>query len=236
MRDTLPTILRNAREKSGLSLRGAEKIIGVSNAYLSQLENGKADNPSPALLQKLAAAYAIPADVLLTAAGYAPEKVQRDIFLSHSSADKSLVRELAADIESQSWNGRPLTVWLDEAEIRAGASIPAAINEGLEKSRFIGIIMSPAYFASRSHWTDAEWHAALHGDPDNRTGKLVPLLIEDCPGVPFLLRHLLTLDLRGDRYRRGLDDLLRVLRDEPLRRPISHRGQLITTGSRVDRS
>jgi transcriptional regulator with XRE-family HTH domain len=236
MRETLAIALRNARVKAGLSLRGAEKQVGISNAYLSQLENGKADNPSVGLLQKLAIAYGVPTDVLLVAAGYAPGKAQRDIFLSHRSTDKAFVRDLAAEIEAQTWNGRPLSVWLDEAEIRPGSSIPASINEGLEKSRFIGIVMTPDYFESPSHWTDAEWHAALHGDPDNQTGKLIPLLVKDCPVVPYLLRHLKAIDLRGNRYQRGFRDLLTALREEPLRRPLTHRGQLITSGSRIDRS
>lgn len=236
MKETLATALRNARLKAGLSLRGAEKKIGVSNAYLSQLETGKAENPSVTLLRKLAKIYSVPADSLLIAAGYGPEKEQRDIFLSHRGTDKALVRELAADIENTTWNGRRLTVWLDEAEIRPGGSIPAAINEGLERSRFIGVVMTPDYFEGPSHWPDAEWHAALHADPDNRSGKIIPLLVKDCPVVPYLLRHLLAIDLRGERYKRGLSDLLAVLREEPLRRPVSHRGQLITSGSRIDRS
>lgn len=236
MNDTLGIALRNARLKAGLSLRGAEKKVGVSNAYLSQLETGKAENPSPTLLRKLANLYGIPADGLLIAAGYAPEKERRDIFLSHRSCDKALVRELAADIEAQMWNGRPLSVWLDEAEIRPGASIPASINEGLERSRFIGIVMTPEYFESQSHWPDAEWHAALHGDPDNQSGKIIPILVKDCPVVPYLLRHLKAIDFRGNRYQGGLNDLIMVLREEPLRRPLTHRGHLITSGSRIDRS
>src|SRR5215831_7936160 len=71
---------------------------------------------------------------------------KRDIFLSHSSRDKEFVRRLAADVESESFNGRHLLTWLDEAEIRPGQSIPGQINHGLETSRFVGVVMTPAYF------------------------------------------------------------------------------------------
>ena len=101
--------------------------------------------------------------------------------------DKSFVSDLAADIERETHNGRSLSVWLDDAEIRPGDSIPAQINAGLEKSRFIGIVMTPEYFKSESGWTDAEWHAALHIDPDNKGGRILPLLVRDCPFVPYLL-------------------------------------------------
>jgi hypothetical protein len=92
----------------------------------------------------------------------------RDLFLSHRSVDKELARRLAADIEAESANGRGLRVWLDEAEIPLGGSIPGHINRGLETSRFILLLMTPAYFESPSGWIDAEWHAALNEDPDNR--------------------------------------------------------------------
>src|SRR3972149_6126786 len=72
----------------------------------------------------------------------------RDVFLSHRSTDKELIRQLAADVESQDYKDRKLTTWLDEAEIRPGQSIPAMINEGLEKSRFIALVLTPDYFSS----------------------------------------------------------------------------------------
>src|SRR6185312_2738887 len=62
------------------------------------------------------------------------------------------------------------------------------------------------------------------------------LLVEDCPYVPYLLRHLRAIDLRGNRYSHGLSELIAVLRNEPLPRPVTHRGQLITSGTRIDRS
>lgn len=166
-----------------------------------------------------------------------PSDFHRDVFLSHRSADKDFVRILAGDIESQMFNGRSLMTWLDEAEIRPGQSIPGMVNEGLEKSRFIALVMTPAYFNPESTgWTDAEWHAALHSDPNNRRARILPLIVADCPYIPILLRHLNAIDLRGSQYARGMDRLLAVLREEPLPRPITHRGQLITSGSRIDRS
>lgn len=226
--------LHRLRKARGLTLRFVEKETGVSNAYLSQLETAKAENPSPPMLKKLAHLYGTSYEALMQAAGYLP--AIRDLFLSHRSANKEFVRELAADIEAETYQDRRLLTWLDEAEIRPGESIPGAVNEGLERSRFIGIVMTPEYFEAGSGWTDAEWHSALHQDPDNRKARVIPVLAEDCPFVPYLLRHLRAIDFRGNRYERGLKELLAVLRNAPLPRPVTHRGQLITSGTRIDRS
>jgi hypothetical protein len=159
----------------------------------------------------------------------------RDIFLSHRSSDIDLVRKLATDIERETYKGCNLLTWLDEAEIRPGQSATGMINFGLENSRFIGFVMTPAYFQSESGWTDAEWHAALYVDPDNRGGRIIPLLFADCPYIPILLRHLNFIDFRGNRYQQALSELLGVLREEPLPRPITYRGQLVTSSGFVDR-
>ena len=219
-------------------MRAVQEQTGISNAYLSQLETAKADKPSPAVLQKLAQLYHVRYEEFLEAAGYAPGSTaaSRDLLLSHNSKDKAVVREIAAAIEAEKFNGRNLTVWFDEAEIRPGESIPGKVTEGLEKSRFIGVVMTPAYFESKSGWTDAEWHSVLHTDPDNRRARLIPLLVTDCPFVPYLLRHLKAIDLRADRFSEGLKHLLAILRDEPLPRPVMHRGQLITPAGKIERA
>jgi len=125
-----------------------------------------------------------------------PDGSRRDIFLSHRGVNKPLVRNLAGDIEAEHFQGKSLLTWLDEAEIHPGQSIPAMVNFGLESSRFIGLVMTPDYFdPNATGWTDAEWHAALHTDPDNRRVRIIPLLLEDCPYIPMLLRHLNAIDL-----------------------------------------
>jgi len=160
----------------------------------------------------------------------------RDAFLSHSSADKPVVRKIAAEVEAhEGSDGHRLTVWLDEAEIRPGQSIPGAVNAGLETSRFFALLMSPAYFESKSGWTDAEWHAVLHTDPDNRRGRILPILIADCPKIPPLLRHLRIIDMREAHYEDGLREFLSILRDEPQPSATIYKGQLILAGRRVAR-
>jgi HTH-type transcriptional regulator, competence development regulator len=63
--------LRKLRAKT---LRQVEEVTGISNAYLSQLETGKADKPSPHVLHKLAECYEVPYEVLMEAAGYLEPK------------------------------------------------------------------------------------------------------------------------------------------------------------------
>jgi transcriptional regulator with XRE-family HTH domain len=68
----LGAVLSDLRRAKGFSLREVEEATdqAVSNAYLSQLENGKIKKPSPGVLHSLAAVYAVPYEGLMEKAGY----------------------------------------------------------------------------------------------------------------------------------------------------------------------
>jgi transcriptional regulator with XRE-family HTH domain len=68
----LSGLLADLRKAKGLSLREVEEAAdnAVSNAYLSQLENGKIGKPSPNVLYSLAEVYGVPYDALMERAGY----------------------------------------------------------------------------------------------------------------------------------------------------------------------
>lgn len=62
--------IRDIRLKKGFSIRQLEVYSGVSNSYISQLENGKKQSPSPDILKKLATALKVPYEEFLRKAGY----------------------------------------------------------------------------------------------------------------------------------------------------------------------
>jgi transcriptional regulator with XRE-family HTH domain len=64
--------LADLRKTKGLSLREVEEATdnAVSNAYLSQLENGRIQKPSPNVLHSLSSVYTVPYEVLMEKAGY----------------------------------------------------------------------------------------------------------------------------------------------------------------------
>jgi len=68
----LGSVLSDLRKAKGFSLREVEQATGnsVSNAYLSQLENGKIKKPSPNVLHSLAEVYVVPYETLMEKAGY----------------------------------------------------------------------------------------------------------------------------------------------------------------------
>jgi transcriptional regulator with XRE-family HTH domain len=71
-RSELGALLGDLRRAKGLSLREVEEATGkaVSNAYLSQLENGKIQRPSPNVLHSLSRVYSVPYEALMEKAGY----------------------------------------------------------------------------------------------------------------------------------------------------------------------
>jgi HTH-type transcriptional regulator, competence development regulator len=66
---SLGQTLKDSRDLMSLTLRQVEEATGISNAYLSQLENDKIKKPSANILYKLASIYNIELNNLLVAAG-----------------------------------------------------------------------------------------------------------------------------------------------------------------------
>lgn len=66
--------LKRLRAIKQVSLRDVEEAIGISNAYLSQLERSEAKQPSPHWLYKLANYYTVPYESFMTLAGYIDEE------------------------------------------------------------------------------------------------------------------------------------------------------------------
>jgi hypothetical protein len=75
----------------------------------------------------------------------------RDVFLSHSSEDKAVVRVIAERLRADG-----VRVWFDEWEIRPGDSIAAKIEEGLGHSR---VLACPAVASGRRRMFCMSAHA-----------------------------------------------------------------------------
>ncbi len=66
--EALGEVIRTQRKLAKLSLRELAQLSDLSNAYLSQLERGLHE-PSIRVVKSLAAAFGLPAEVLLDRAG-----------------------------------------------------------------------------------------------------------------------------------------------------------------------
>ena len=66
---SLGSTLKETRESVSMTLRKVEEATGISNAYLSQLENDKIKKPSANVLYKLSNLYKVDLNSLLGAAG-----------------------------------------------------------------------------------------------------------------------------------------------------------------------
>jgi hypothetical protein len=103
-----------------------------------------------------------------------PAEFHFDVFLSHSSKDKGVVRDIAERLRKDG-----LKVWFDEWEIKPGDSIPAKIEEGLENSRVMVICMSANAFGS--DWAQLEGGTFRFRDPLNKERRFIPLRLDDTP-------------------------------------------------------
>ncbi len=97
----LGAYLHSLRTGRGLSLREVEEASGkaVSNAYLSQLENGKIAKPSPHVLHHLALVYDADYQKLMARAGYIAPDAERSAEARHGRAATYAIEHLTAEEE-----------------------------------------------------------------------------------------------------------------------------------------
>ncbi len=111
-----------------------------------------------------------------------------DVFLSHSSTDTLAVRELAQRLKSDG-----LSVWLDEWQIQPGDMISLKIEQGLEQSRTLVLVMSGNAFTSE--WVTLERHTAMFRDPTNSQRRFIPLRLDDTE-IKEILKQYAYVDWR----------------------------------------
>ena len=93
--------LNSARRGLALSLRNVEDATGgeVSNAYLSQLESGKVQKPSPHILYALSTALAVPYEDLMERAGYIVPSGTRPSGAKHGRVATYAIEDLTEEEE-----------------------------------------------------------------------------------------------------------------------------------------
>lgn len=107
------------------------------------------------------------------------ETFKYDVFISHSSHDKPAARELAERLRKDGlrvWPG----VFDDDWEIKPGDAILLKIQEGLEQSRTLVLVMSE--HASASEWVTFEHHSVLFRDLSagaNQKRRFIPVRLDD---------------------------------------------------------
>jgi small GTP-binding protein len=127
-----------------------------------------------------------------------------DVFLSHSTKDKPVVRAIAERLRADG-----VRVWFDEWEIKIGDSIPAKIEEGLERSRVLVLWMSANAFGS--DWAALESQTFRFRDPLNKERRFIPLRLDDSP-IKGSLAQFLYIDWSSMEREQGYVKLLEACR------------------------
>jgi len=131
-----------------------------------------------------------------------------DVFISHASEDKdSFARPLANALTEKG-----LSVWFDEFTIKVGDRLLGSIEQGLKKSEYGIVVLSPSFFAK--HWPQIELDGLAQKEVD---GKKVILPVWHDVNVEDVRKYSVTLAGRvGVPSERGLEqvvhELLRVVK------------------------
>ena len=94
-----------------------------------------------------------------------------DIFLSYKSENGEWVNKLKDSLAK-----RGITVWLDKDEIRPGDLFVEALEDGIESSKAVGLVVTPE--SMNSSWVKEEYYRAV-ALSRNRNLQLIPILLKD---------------------------------------------------------
>jgi hypothetical protein len=115
-----------------------------------------------------------------------------DLFISHSSRDKTAALHLAATL-----NFCAVDVWLDDWELEVGQSLTDEISKAMDESRFIAILITENY--NKTVWTKTEYKKALAREQQEQRTVMLPLIVGEAE-IPDFLEDKIYIDLRKDYF------------------------------------
>src|SRR5215469_8246761 len=122
-----------------------------------------------------------------------------DIFISHSSRDKSAALNLAITL-----NFCSVDVWLDDWELEVGQSLTDRIAKAMDESQFIAILITENY--NKTVWTKTEYKRASAREQKEQRTVMLPLIVGKAE-IPAFLEDKVYIDLR-ERYFCGIVKLI----------------------------
>lgn len=130
----------------------------------------------------------------------------RDVFICHASEDKpSVVKPLTKALTQAN-----ISFWLDEEIIQWGDSIIQKVNEGLSKSRYTVVVLSPAFISK--YWPQRELSAMLNVEILSGEVKVLLLLVGNAEEKRSILQQLPLLnDKRYLTWENNASDIAEIL-------------------------
>jgi len=122
---------------------------------------------------------------------------EQTIFISYSREDSHFAGRLATDLKAEG-----LTVWIDHADVKIGGSWPNAVEQGLQASSHVLVILSPSSVSSTNVTNEVTVAS-------REAKNIIPLLYRECK-PPLQLSSLQHVDFRVD-YGPSFQILLRAL-------------------------
>ena len=130
------------------------------------------------------------------------------IFISYSHQDKDFVDKLAANLVKHK-----ARVWIDSWELNVGDSIIEKVQEAIQESSALIVVISKA--SMESEWCKKELSSGFLRELEEKRVVVLPLLLEDCV-MPVFLREKMFADFRhdfDDGFKKTLEAISRITSD-----------------------
>lgn len=112
------------------------------------------------------------------------------VFISHSSIDKKFVRTLKDCLIANN-----IDIWMDEDQLDLGDSLLTKLEQALNDSSHLVIILSPA--SIESDWVKFELKKAIDNSRTGLMQKIIPVKFQECQ-IPEELSDMVYADLSNE--------------------------------------
>ena len=129
------------RESRCSRRRGFETGLLAGLRLASTAAPGKVLMPTAERYESPAAPRVTLSLCALTRGGIGVGMLNPTVFLSHTTADKDFARRLATVLTAHR-----IEVWFDEWEIKVGDSLMGKVQDGISRSSYLGVVLSPESF------------------------------------------------------------------------------------------